>query len=52
MPIPLSPKGVETAAIVSWLFSDLSLTEIGEELLFNGFDSFPLAFPGEDGDLL
>ena len=52
IPIPLSPKGVEIAAIVSWLFSELPLKERGEELLFNGFDSFPRFFPGEDGDLL
>jgi len=52
IPIPLSPNGVEMAAIVSSSLAEIPNEGVYEEPLFKGFDSFPLFLFGDDRDLL
>ena len=52
IPMPLSPNGVEMAAIVSSFPGEILMDEMDKKPLFNGADSFPFLFLWDDYDLL
>lgn len=52
IPMPLSPNGVEMAAIVSSLPGEILMDEMDEKPLFKGNDSLPFLLLWNDYDFL